>query len=128
LTIKERDSTSNGSRTRVNGRVNDIAILPSGKKSPGLTFYYISKSLLEQGGVIKEFIIRQTAVDLFVFEYVAERPLNSEEKYRVQKAMDMYLEPGLKAVFEHKETINRTKAGKLKHFHSDLGTSLKTGV
>jgi phenylacetate-CoA ligase len=113
---------------RVNGRVNDIAILPSGKKSPGLTFYYISKSLLEQGGVIKEFIIRQTAVDLFVFEYVAERPLNSEEKCRVQKAMDMYLEPGLKAVFEHKETINRTKAGKLKHFHSDLGTSLKSGV
>lgn len=113
---------------RVNGRINDIAILPSGKKSPGLTFYYISKSLLEQGGVIKEFIIRQTAIDLFVFEYVAERPLNSEEKYRVQKAMDMYLEPGLKAVFEHKETINRTKAGKLKHFHSDLGTSLKTGV
>lgn len=109
---------------RVSGRINDVATLPSGKKAPGLTFYYISKSLLEQGGSMKEFIIRQTALDQFIFEYVADRPLTKQEELKVQKAMDKYLEPGLNAFFEHKDVITRTKAGKLKHFCSELKRTL----
>lgn len=105
---------------KVSGRINDVAILPSGKKSPGLTFYYISKSLLEQGGIIKEFIIRQTALNHFIFEYTAERLLNEQEKTQVQQAMDKYLEPGLRATFEYKEAIQRSKSGKLKHFHCEI--------
>jgi phenylacetate-CoA ligase len=42
------------------GRTNDIAILPSGKKSPGLTFYYVTKSIIEDDGNVKEFVIKQT--------------------------------------------------------------------
>jgi phenylacetate-CoA ligase len=105
---------------KVSGRINDVAILPSGKKAPGLTFYYISKSLLEQGGILKEFIIRQTAIDQFTFEYVADRMLTKAEELQVQKAMDKYLEPGLIANFEHRDVITRTKAGKLKHFYSEI--------
>lgn len=105
---------------KVSGRINDVAILPSGKKAPGLTFYYISKSLLEQGGIIKEFIIRQTALNHFIFEYTAERLLNEQEKIQVQQAMDKYLEPGLQATFEYKEVIQRSKSGKLKHFHCEI--------
>jgi phenylacetate-CoA ligase len=100
------------------GRTNDVAILPSGKKSPGLTFYYISKNLLEGGGFMKEFIIKQISADSFHFEYVAEREISDMEKKKVYEAMDMYLEPGLKATFEWKERIIRTKAGKLKHFQN----------
>lgn len=100
------------------GRTNDFAILPSGKKSPGLTFYYISKSLLEGGGFMKEFIIKQTSMDSFHFEYVADREISDSEKNKVYEAMDLYLEPGLKASFEWKEQITRTKAGKLKHFQN----------
>ena len=107
---------------KVVGRTNDIAILPSGKKSPGLTFYYISKSLLEGGDFMKEFIIKQTAIDHFHFEYVAERPINDGEKAQVLEAMNTYLEPGLHASFEKKEQIERTKAGKLKHFFSELNS------
>ena len=107
---------------KVVGRTNDIAILPSGKKSPGLTFYYISKSLLEGGDFMKEFIIKQTAIDHFHFEYVAERPINDGEKAQVLTAMNTYLEPGLNASFEKKEQIERTKAGKLKHFFSELNS------
>lgn len=99
------------------GRINDVALLPSGKKSPGLTFYYISKSLLEKGGFMKEFIIKQLATDTFHFEYVADREINQIEQQQVLAAMNQYLEPGLKATFERKEKIERTQAGKLKHFH-----------
>ena len=102
------------------GRTNDIAILPSGKKSPGLTFYYISKSLLEGGDFMKEFIIKQTAADHFHFEYVAAREISDQEKAKVFEAMNTYLEPGLKASFSKKEKIERTKAGKLKHFFSEF--------
>lgn len=102
------------------GRTNDVAILPGGKKSPGLTFYYISKKLLESGGFMKEFIIRQTSLSHFHYEYVADRDINDEEKAAVAKAMDTYLEPGLTCSFERKEVITRTKAGKLKHFQSAI--------
>lgn len=102
------------------GRTNDIAILPSGKKSPGLTFYYISKSLLEDGGFMREFIIRQTSINHFHFEYVADRAISEREENKVKEAMNTYLEPGLHASFERKEQIERTKAGKLKHFFSEL--------
>jgi phenylacetate-CoA ligase len=105
---------------KVVGRTNDVAILPSGKKSPGLTFYYISKSLLEGGDFMKEFIIRQTAINHFHFEYVAAREISEKEKNEVFEAMNTYLEPGLHASFERREQIARTKAGKLKHFFSEL--------
>lgn len=105
---------------RIVGRTNDIAILPSGKKSPGLTFYYISKSLLEGGGFMKEFVIRQKSLSHFHFDYVADRLIAPDEEQRVAEAMQQYLEPGLTASFERKDRIERTKAGKLKHFFSEL--------
>lgn len=100
------------------GRINDIAVLPSGKKAPGLTFYYISKSLLLKGGFLKEFTIKQIAIDHFHFEYIAECDLSSAQKLKVQRIMDLYLEPGLKATFERKLIIERKGAGKFKHFHN----------
>lgn len=105
---------------KVVGRINDVAILPGGKVVPGLTFYYISKALLEQGGFMKEFIIRQTAMNCFLFEYVAERPISKDEEAQVKEAMNLYLEPGLTALFEKKEFIQKTQAGKLKHFFCEI--------
>lgn len=106
---------------QVIGRTNDFALLPSGKKAAGLTFYYISKSLMDQGNIMKEFIIKQISLTEFLFEYVSERELSNSEKKEVQKALDTYLEPGLTAMFERKEFLERTKAGKLKHFFNLVG-------
>lgn len=100
------------------GRTNDFAILPSGKKAAGLTFYYISKALMAEGDTMKEFIIKQTKLDEFVFEYVSDQEISDEQKLNVQSALDKYLEPGLKAIFEKKMVIERTNAGKFKHFQS----------
>lgn len=100
------------------GRTNDFAVLPSGKKAAGLTFYYISKALMAEGDTMKEFIIKQIKLDEFVFEYVSDLELTDEQKKNVQLALDKYLEPGLKAIFEKKMVIERTSAGKLKHFQS----------
>lgn len=98
------------------GRTNDIALLPSGKKSPGLTFYYITKSIIEDDGNVKEFIIKQTKTDQFIIEYVAEIELNTNQKNEIQKAIIQYLEPNLSFEFVKKEALNRSKRGKLKQF------------
>lgn len=116
------DKMKNGRRVldRVLGRTNDIIKLPSGKISPGLTFYYISKKLLEEGGRIKEFVIRQTKLNEFVLEYVSIVEMTEEEKENVMKAMELYLESGLMVKFQRTDKIERTPAGKLKHFFSEL--------
>lgn len=102
------------------GRTNDIAILPSGKTSPGLTFYYISKKLLEGDGFMKEFVIIQKKINHFHYQYVASRKLNIKEINNVRAAMNLYLERGLEITFEKKDRIERSGAGKIKHFYSHL--------
>lgn len=105
---------------RLEGRVNDFVLLPSGKVAPGLTFYYISRSLLEYSGFISEFIIRQTALDTLVFVIVASRTITDKEKAMIQDKMDLYLEPGLKLIIEQVDRIERVGSGKIKHFYSQL--------
>jgi phenylacetate-CoA ligase len=98
------------------GRTNDIAILPSGKKVPGLTFYYVTKSLLEQGGSMKEFVIRQVNPTAFELEYIAENEISKAEKNKIGEMMDLYLEPGLSLSYIRSQQIVRSKSGKLKQF------------
>lgn len=105
---------------RLIGRTNDIAILPSGKKSPGLTFYYVTKSIIKDDGNVKEFIIRQTKIDTFEIDYVSEKELTPEQIKGIQEAIDNYLEPGLQFSYQRKESLERTLRGKLKQFQSVL--------
>ncbi|WJS95781.1 phenylacetate--CoA ligase family protein [Flavobacterium johnsoniae] len=102
------------------GRTNDVAILPSGKKSPGLTFYYVTKSIIEDDGNVKEFIIKQTKIDAFEIEYVAEKELVSEQIQKIKGAIDLYLEPNLNFTFTRKSVLERSNSGKLKQFQSYL--------
>jgi phenylacetate-CoA ligase len=102
------------------GRTNDIVHLPGGRVAAGLTFYYVSRSILESTGILREFVIRQKELDHFVFEIVSERDLTADEIRQVQKKMDLYLQPGLKLAIIRKDSIERPKSGKLKHFYSEL--------
>lgn len=102
------------------GRTNDFAVLPSGKKTPGLTFYYITKSIIEDDGNVKEFVIKQTKLDLFEIEYVSEKELNLEQINKIKQAIDLYLEPNLKFKFTRKRSLDRSNRGKLKQFKSLL--------
>ena len=105
---------------KLTGRTNDVALLPSGKKSPGLTFYYVTKSIIEEDGNVKEFVIKQTTIDCFEIDYVSERELNVEQIQQIEKAIAVYLEPNLYFTFTKKESLERTNRGKLKQFSSLL--------
>lgn len=100
------------------GRTNDVAILPSGKKSPGLTFYYVTKSIIEDDGNVKEFIIRQTKLDTFEIDYVSTIELTLVQIKKIEDAISLYLEPNLHFIFSRKSTLERSNRGKLKQFKS----------
>jgi phenylacetate-CoA ligase len=100
------------------GRTNDVAVLPSGKKSPGLTFYYVTKSIIEDDGNVKEFVIKQIKIDTFDIEYVSKTELNLEQIQKIEAAIALYLETGLVFTFIRKEKLERSKSGKLKQFVS----------
>ena len=100
------------------GRTNDVAILPSGKKSPGLTFYYVTKSIIEDDGNVKEFVIKQTKIDTFEIEYVSENELDLVQIQKIEQAIALYLEPNLIFSFYRKKSLERSNRGKLKQFKS----------
>ena len=102
------------------GRTNDNVILPNGTTSPGLTFYYISRSILESSGILKEFIIRQVAMDSFVFDIVSDRELNENEIKQINEKMAIYLQPGLNLKINRVNKIVRPESGKIKHFYSEI--------
>lgn len=100
------------------GRTNDIARLPSGKKAAGLTFYYITKSVIENDGNVSEFIIEQSELDAFKIKYVSKNALSNDEKETISRAMIQYLEPEISITFERVAKLDRSKSGKLKQFTS----------
>lgn len=118
--ISEESSLKQLVLSKLTGRTNDIAFLPSGKKAAGLTFYYITKSIIEDDGNIKEFIIEQLQIDTFKILYASPNKISNEKIEKIKTAMDIYLEKGLHIIFERKEKLVRSKSGKLKQFKSYL--------
>ncbi len=116
--LDERSTFKNPLLKKLIGRSNDIAILPSGKKSPGLTFYYITKSIIEDDGNVKEFVIKQTKINAFDIDYVSQTALTNTQIQHIEKAITTYLETGLTFTFTRKEKLERSKSGKLKQFIS----------
>jgi len=107
------------------GRTNDIAILPSGKKAAGLTFYYITKTLIEDDGNVKEFVIEQLKKDTFKILYSSNEELSNEKINIIKKEMERYLEPKIEIIFKRELRLKRSKSGKLKQFSSYLNQDSK---
>ena len=102
------------------GRENDIIYLPSGKISPGFTLYYVSRGILESSGILKEYRIRQTKINEFIFEVVTDEPLKQSVKNDIKNELELYLEPGLDIIFNRVEAIKQDSSRKFKHFISEL--------
>ena len=102
------------------GRTSDIAHLPDGKVVPGLTFYYVTKTIIEDTGNIKEFVIIQTKIDEFQVVYVSEAKFTPDQTRRILAAIEKYVGKNLKINFERKDFLKRSTSGKLKQFTSLL--------
>ncbi len=102
------------------GRTNDIIALPSGKKAAGLSFYYVTKTIIKDCANVKEFVVEQLELDTFKISYVSLKAFSEEEKTKIKTAVFEYLEANLTVIFERKQSLDRSKRGKLKHFKSSL--------
>ncbi|MCB0442460.1 MAG: phenylacetate--CoA ligase family protein, partial [Flavobacterium sp.] len=122
--VIEKKSSKKIILKKLTGRTNDFAFLPSGKKAPGMTFYSITKTVMEEDGNLKEFVITQTEKNTFEIEYVSEIPLSEERILYFEKKLTDYLEEGLTYVFIRKEKLERSKSGKLKQFKSLVNQNL----
>lgn len=116
--LDEKSTAKKPILQKLSGRTNDVAILPSGKRSPGMTFYSITKKLFGDDGNVKEFVIKQTKTDTFEITYTSEMTLADSEITHMEKVLSDYLEPGLTFVFHRNEQSERGKSGKLKQFVS----------
>ena len=118
--LSKESTSKNPILKKLTGRTNDIAILPSGKKAAGLTFYYITKSIIEDDGNVKEFIIEQLTKETFKISYKSASELSEDKIKRIKTEMENYLEKGLNIQFERQNQLQRSKSGKLKQFSSLL--------
>lgn len=75
---------------------------------------------MEHNNFVREFIVRQIALDTFVFDVVTDKDLNSDEIKSLEDKLEEYLEPGLKLIINRVEKINRPASGKIKHFYSEI--------
>lgn len=116
------ETLENGTRIlkELQGRTSDVARLPSGKIVPGLTFYYVTKTVIKDEIDILEFVVVQRKPSLFEIQYVSSTEMDERLKNSVQNAMDEYLEPDLSVVFTRVKVLDRSKRGKLKQFISEV--------
>jgi phenylacetate-CoA ligase len=116
--LDEKSSLKTPILKQLTGRTNDLAKLPSGKTVPGLTFYYVTKSIIQNDGNVKEFVIEQVSLDRLSIKYTSEKELTPADQAKIKKAVFQYLEDDLKIDFERFEVLKRSASGKLKQFVS----------
>jgi phenylacetate-CoA ligase len=103
---------------KLEGRREDIVRLPSGKIAPGLSFYYVTKSIMKDTGTVKEIKVVQTTLNTFEIHYASDNELSEKQMSNVRSALYEYLEPNLEVVFYRFNQLERSKSGKLKQFTS----------
>lgn len=106
--------------TSLQGSVNDMAITASGKKIPGISFYFVAQQLLDSTGKITEFVVIQKEINRFVFRYAAEEPLTDAEFDILKQGFADYVAPEVEVIADHVRFIERKENGKFKHFISEL--------
>jgi phenylacetate-CoA ligase len=105
---------------QLTGRVNDVILLPGGKKAAGLAMYYVLRGIIENSTSVREFVIRQTTIDTFVFYVVATKQLLDGETELIKTKTIEYLGCKVDVFIKEVENIERPASGKRKLFHSEI--------
>jgi phenylacetate-CoA ligase len=117
-------TTENGKIiTKLVGRQEELAILPSGRKTPGDTvFYYVFKEVSHYFNYIQEYRAIQTAPDSFEIQIVTSAPPERDLISFLKRTVENYLEKGLNIDVKVVDKIDRTRMGKFRRFISVLNT------
>lgn len=115
-------TTENGKViTNLVGRQEELAVLPSGRKTPGDTvFYYVFKEFSNRFKYIKEYRAIQKSSDTFEIQMVTDITPGMNETNHLKKTIESYLEKGLNIEIKNVDKIERTRLGKFRRFISEV--------
>lgn len=105
---------------QLQGRLNDVVRLPSGKLVPGFTLYYVTKAMMSDIKELREYNIKQTKLDTIEFDIVSGSSLSKLQIEKIKTHTEKYLEPNLVIKVNQVEKIEKGANGKMKHFQSLL--------
>ena len=107
--------------TQLFGRREAMAVLPSGKKTPGDTaFYYVFSDFTSRYNIVTEYKVIQKAVNQFEINYTAPRDLEKSETDYLLELCEQTLEKDLEFRFMRHQELDRTRMGKFKRFESEV--------
>jgi phenylacetate-CoA ligase len=103
--------------SKLMGRIEEMAILPSGKKVAGDTlFVYVFKEFAKVCPDITEYKVIQSSAKLFEVNISTSRELTVEELGKLKKLCLNALGDEAEVVVNCKEVLDRTLMGKFKRF------------
>lgn len=105
---------------KLEGRVGDFIRLSNGDKIPGLTLYTSTKMIAAKYPQIKEFYVKQVKLGLLKFELVMSDDLTPNLKRDFRGITRAYLPDSMEVEIQRVDQIQRTSAGKMRHFESLL--------
>lgn len=104
--------------SQLQGRLNDVVHLPSGKLVPGFTLYYVTKAIMNDIKGFREYNIKQTRLDTIEIDIVADKALSTIQIEKIKSHTEKYLEPNLFIKVNQVDKIEKGVNGKMKHFQS----------
>ena len=103
--------------TNLQGRIEESAILSSGKKVAGdSVFFYVFKEFTNHCTVVNEYKVVQLSPSGFQINISASRDLNRKEEEELRSIAISFLEPGVDIQIIRKDVLERTGMGKFKQF------------
>jgi len=100
----------------VDGRVCDYILTADGTRAHSSVLYHIVKKLAEEGHVVKQWRVYQTAANELKIKIVKGPGFSEKTLVRMNRGLHQYLGSGMNFHYEFVPDIPREKSGKLRNF------------
>lgn len=105
------------------GRTSGVIVTPSGECFHSIALYYIMKDFADKFGGIRQFSVRQTHLDRLEFHLATSAEFGPAAQHHLASLAQSRFGHEMRVVFVHHESLERSAAGKLRDFVSDLDTT-----
>jgi phenylacetate-CoA ligase len=104
------------------GRTSDIVLAPDGRAYHSIIFYYIIKDLFETKGGIKNFKVRQTAINRLEFHIIKDNYYSVQTESFIKGKIGEIFGRSMNLDFFYPEQIDRDRPRKFRDFETTLDT------
>jgi phenylacetate-CoA ligase len=102
------------------GRTSGVIVTPQGTCFHSIAVYYIMKDYADQFGGVRQFRVRQTAINRLEFHIAADREFSDESRQWLERRARAKFGNEMIIEFFVHERLDRTAAGKLRDFETEL--------